>query len=259
MTDSTTKRTRSRKPVPAKRNRKSTTKPDTAEVSAVAQAMRELTIEYRGIDEVHDYEFNPRNNAEAIEVVRQSIRQFGFINPIIVDQDDIIVVGHTRRAAGRLEGYTRVPTIKAEHLTEKQIAAFRIVDNKVGEVATWNYELLAKEIADMEGVDMTLFGFSQEQVDCLEGMVEDDCLFALAQEGGETDVTNSAENAPENAKNVAPATTRFVLGEFVIHMPATTYQAWAREIREDCEFSQDKINEEILRRLGVEHDGTEIS
>lgn len=238
---------------PPKRRRRSNT--DTSEVRAIAEAMRDLEIVYRDIDEVHDYEFNPRNNKEAIDVVRQSIKQFGFLNPLIVDSDDIIVVGHTRRAAAKLEGFTRVPTITADHLTAEQIAAFRIVDNKVGEVATWNYELLAKEINGMDGIDMTDFGFKREQIDCLEGMVAEDCLDILEVERQEE--SSAAINAPANAKQAAPSQTRFVIGEFVLHVPAEAYQAWAREVREENEFSQDKINLDILRRLGVEYDDSE--
>lgn len=255
MAETTRSRRKTATQKPPRRQRKAprANVADTAEVATIAKAMRDLEIAYRDIDELHDYEFNPRNNQEAIEVVRHSIRQFGFINPIIIDSDDIIVVGHTRRAAGKLEGYTRVPTIRADHLTPDQIKAFRIVDNKVGEVATWNYELLAKEIFDMEGMDMTEFGFKQEQIDCLEGMVQEDCLLTMSQEGGEVDDAALPANAPDNAANVAPSTTRLVLGEFVLHIPSETYQAWAREIREECEFSPDAINAEILRRLGVEY------
>ncbi|MCF1457132.1 MAG: ParB N-terminal domain-containing protein [Shewanella sp.] len=228
------------------------------EIKQVAKAVTQLEIEYRNIEELIDYEFNPRDNADAIESVRASIRQFGFINPVVIDDDDVIIVGHTRRAAGRLEGITRVPTIKASHLSESDIRAFRIVDNKVGEIANWNYDLLAQEIAALAeqeaNLDMTLYGFKQEQIDCLSEMVLNDCLVPATvtndvggNELGEGEGTGERVNRP--------ATTRFVIGEFVLHLPTDVYQAWAREIREDCEFSAEAISQEILRRLGVELDG----
>lgn len=95
---------------------------------------------------IHDlvpYENNPRNNLEAVEYVANSIEKFGFKVPIVVDTNNVIVAGHTRYMASKKLGLETVPCIVADDLTEEQIKAFRLADNKVSEIATWDDELLA--------------------------------------------------------------------------------------------------------------------
>lgn len=226
---------------------------DTKEVRIVADALRDLEIVYRDIDDLIDYEFNPRDNNEAVQYVANSIRQFGFINPIIVDKDDIIIVGHTRKAGAKLIGYTRAPTIKMEHLTEEQVKAFRIIDNKVGEIAKWNYELLAKEIGEIgSSMDLIELGFSAQQVDCLSAMVADDCL-SSANELMKGSSLDSMAPAPKAQQSNAPATTRWVLGELVLNMPAEVHRAWITALREECDFDQKTMANMIYSKLGVDH------
>lgn len=107
------------------------------------------------------YEYNPRRNAEAVEYVANSIREFGFRVPIIVDKNDVIVAGHTRWLASQTLGLEEVPCIVADDLTDEQIRAFRLADNKVGEIAGWDLDLLAEELAEID-LDMTDFGFEVE-------------------------------------------------------------------------------------------------
>lgn len=244
-------------PAATKRRRAATAdkaKPDTAAVSTIAKAIMELEIEYRNIDELKDYEFNPRDNHDAIQYVANSIRQFGFTNPIVIDKDDVIIIGHTRKAGAKLIGMTRVPTIKVEHLSDEQVKAFRIVDNKVGEIATWNYELLAREIQALgSSIDMIELGFAAEQIDCLSAMVEEDCLsVANSLMTGSGLDTRAGGNAP-TSNSTAPATTRWVLGELVITMPAEVHRAWITALREECEFDQKTMINTIYSKLGVDH------
>ena len=98
------------------------------------------------IQEVIPYEGNPRNNKNAIEKVAQSIKDFGFRNPIIVDQNKVIVVGHTRLLAAKSLNLQVVPVIIANDLSEKQVKAFRIADNKTSEYAEWDAKLLNQEL-----------------------------------------------------------------------------------------------------------------
>ena len=103
------------------------------------------------IDDVKPYENNPRNNDVAVEKVAESIKQFGFKVPIIIDKDNVIVAGHTRYKAAISLGLDKVPCIKAEDLSDEQVKAFRLADNKVSELATWNFDALEKELAEING------------------------------------------------------------------------------------------------------------
>ena len=110
------------------------------------------------LEEVHPYENNPRKNDNAVEAVAASIKQYGFLVPLVISADHEIITGHTRyKAAGRL-GLSTVPCVIADELTEDQIKAFRLADNKVGELAQWDVDLLPLELADI-AQDMAVFGF----------------------------------------------------------------------------------------------------
>lgn len=120
-----------------------------------------MNIVMRGIDSIHPYGNNPRKNDAAVQPVANSIKEFGFKVPIIIDSKGEIVTGHTRYKAAKLLGMTEVPCIVADDLNEKQIQAFRLADNKVGEFSEWDDAALAQEIAELTGnIDMSeLFGF----------------------------------------------------------------------------------------------------
>ena len=127
--------------------------------------MERLKVEYLNIDELKPYENNPRNNDEAVDYVAKSIEEFGFKVPIILDKNNIIVTGHTRLKAAKKIGLKEVPTIMADDLTEEQIKAFRLADNKVAEIAEWDIDLLDTELDDILNIDMTDFGFDIDKID----------------------------------------------------------------------------------------------
>ena len=112
--------------------------------------MRQLKIEYLETDKLIPYINNPRINDNAVDAVAGSIAEFGFKNPIIVDRNNVIIAGHTRLLAARKLGLDQVPVIRAEDLTEKQVKAFRIADNKTAELSEWDDELLAMELEGLE-------------------------------------------------------------------------------------------------------------
>lgn len=118
------------------------------------------------LSELKPYEKNPRRNEDAVDYVVKSIQEFGFKVPIIIDKDNVIVTGHTRyKAAQKLELKT-VPCIKADDLTEEQIKAFRLADNKVAEFSAWDFELLNEELEGILDLDMTELGFDKfEEMD----------------------------------------------------------------------------------------------
>lgn len=119
-----------------------------------------LEIEYVDINSIKPYEKNPRHNEEAIPYVMNSIKEFGFKNPIIIDKNNVIIAGHTRLESAKRLGMNEVPIIHADDLTDEQIKAFRLADNKVSEKAEWNFELLEEELEDLD-INMEDFGFEK--------------------------------------------------------------------------------------------------
>lgn len=120
--------------------------------------MEKIRIEYRRVEELTPYKNNPRKNDKAVDAVAESIRQFGFRNPIVLHKNDEIVCGHTRLKAAVKLRLVEVPCIRADDLTEAQIKAYRLADNKTAERASWDDDLLATELSDID-LDMSVFGF----------------------------------------------------------------------------------------------------
>jgi len=204
------------------------------------------------LGDITPYEFNPRDNEAAIESTANSIRSFGFLVPIIIDSDGVIVAGHTRYAAAHQLGYTQVPTIDASHLTPEQVRQFRIIDNKVAEQARWDFDLLAGELQALAntGLDWTNYGFSQEEIDCFGEVVNEDCLGA----GGMADMNATA--AQQRADRRAPSQTRFVLGDlpsFFINQEQ--YRTWAGELRNLCDYDDAEIIRHIKSLLQLPPSG----
>ncbi|EGO8419111.1 MAG: DNA modification methylase [Thomasclavelia ramosa] len=142
-----------------------------------------MDIKVQKTEDLIPYEKNPRHNEGAITAVAKSIEKFGFKVPIVVDASNVIVNGHTRLKAAKYLGLKEVPTIIADDLTPEQIKAFRLADNKVGEIATWDEELLnaeLDELADLDlDFDMTEFGFDLpdiegEEVEVIEDEFEEE-------------------------------------------------------------------------------------
>lgn len=206
-----------------------------------------VELVYREIDELKNYEFNPRNNEPAIESVANSIKTFGFLIPVVIGAGDVIAAGHTRVAAAKLLGMYEVPTIKAEHLSDEELAAFRVIDNKVAELARWDFDLLSGEIGKIQssGLTLTEFGWTREELDCLSSVVADDCL--------STDglVDDQARERIRQMERRAPATARFVLGETVFFITATDYRTWIDGVRSMHNYSEADIIADLKARLGI--------
>lgn len=120
-----------------------------------------LQVIYKRLDEIKPYENNPRLNDDAVEPVADSIKEFGFKVPIVVDKDGVIVTGHTRYKAAQKLGLKSVPCLVADDLNPEQIKAFRLADNKTGELALWDFNLLDEELKSIEDIDMEQFGFEE--------------------------------------------------------------------------------------------------
>jgi len=122
------------------------------------------------VDQLKPYPGNPRQNKKAIDKVAASLREFGWKQPIVVDKDMVIIVGHTRLAAAKKNGDREVPVLIADDLTPEQVRAYRLADNKTSEFASWDDDLLGRELDALVGImDMELFGFAKpEPLDVLE-------------------------------------------------------------------------------------------
>ena len=119
-----------------------------------------MEIIERRLNELHPYKNNPRKNDGAVDAVMESIKEFGFKVPIVIDRNDEIVAGHTRYKAAKKLGIKTVPCIIADDLTDEQITAYRLVDNKTQELSNWDFAKLISELRELtEDFDMQLFGF----------------------------------------------------------------------------------------------------
>lgn len=145
------------------------------------------TIIYKPITDIIPYEDNPRINDRAVKAVAESIREFGFNQPITIDKDGVIVTGHTRLKAAIKLGLEEVPVTVLDDLTPEQIRAYRLADNKTAELAEWDEDKLIQELKALGDFDMTIFGFDPPEPDP-EDVREDDF-----EDTGEPDICQSGD------------------------------------------------------------------
>jgi DNA modification methylase len=145
---------------------------------------RTFDVELRTIEAIQPYPGNPRVNDDAVDAVAASLREFGFRQPIVVDAEGIIIAGHTRWKAAKKLGLAKVPVHVATDLTPEQVKAYRIADNKTGELAEWNFDLLPIELKDLQQAeyDLGVLGFDDEELaklldgDVAEGLTDPDAV-----------------------------------------------------------------------------------
>lgn len=126
-----------------------------------------MQIEMIKTSELIPYEKNPRKNDAAVDKVAASIKEFGFLVPIVIDRNNEIAAGHTRLKAALQLGIDRVPCVRANDLTDEQIKAFRLADNKTAEFAEWDFTELDKQLEELMNteIDMTRFGFEFKDIE----------------------------------------------------------------------------------------------
>ena len=124
------------------------------------------------VNELQEYENNPRNNDVAVDAVAASIQEFGFKVPVIIDSKMVIVAGHTRVKAAKNIGMETVPCIIADDLTPEQIKAFRLADNKVSALSNWDFTKLEEKLAGLD-IDMTAFRLDAQEDVNIEDFFED--------------------------------------------------------------------------------------
>lgn len=120
-----------------------------------------MQVEAKSIDEIKPYENNPRDNDDAVDAVANSIKEFGWQQPTVVDNEGVIIAGHTRYKAAKKLGLKHVPVVVADNLTPDQVKAYRLADNKTAELADWDMDLLNDELDQIRNIDMSDFGFDE--------------------------------------------------------------------------------------------------
>lgn len=204
-------------------------------------------IQIVSIDAITPYEDNPRLNDAAVDGVAMSIEQFGFTVPIVVDEDNVIITGHTRRKAAIQLGMKEVPIIVATHLSEQQVRAFRLADNKVAESAKWDDQALSREmeLLSASGFSLDMTGFSKEEIDCLTTSVDASCLDDLNQD----DVCGTIEDA--KAHIVANKRVSVSIGSYKLFITKEEFQRWEKE-QLAAHGSKADIVRHIARTLGLQ-------
>lgn len=185
-----------------------------------------MNIVEKKIEDLVPYENNPRNNDDAVALVAESIKQFGFKVPIVIDSNNVIITGHTRLLAAKQLGLKTAPCIVADDLTPEQVKAFRIADNKVGEQADWNFDKLKTEINDLGNFDWTDFGFSEFELDVLNDRLFDEIDAQLKEVETQTTPTISRDEPKKStAEKVKEEQHKFgriqcpCCGEFFDYQP----------------------------------------
>lgn len=199
-------------------------------------AESEAQMEVVSIKKIKPFDNNPRNNAMAVEGVAKSITQFGFLVPIVVDKDGVIITGHTRYEASQKLGMKEVPIIRATHLDEAQIRAFRIADNRLHENSSWDTQKLAQEMSILEsmGFDLSETGFSMEEISCLVEPVKADCLEDLSADAVCGDIPTITLSASKQAL--------FSLGVFRFYLPLDKYNQWRMDKLQEHGSAEGVVN-----------------
>lgn len=142
-----------------------------------------MRIITRKVEDLQPYENNPRKNDGGVKYVAESIRDFGFKVPIVIDKNGVIVAGHTRYLASIELGLEEVPCIVADDLDDEQVKEFRLVDNRTGEMAKWDWEMLSEELARIPEVDLSKYGLEESSFDKYFEPMEGDTS-SVAEEDG---------------------------------------------------------------------------
>lgn len=199
--------------------------------------MSKLQIEHISILQIAPYVKNARTHSEdQISQIVESIREFGFTNPILIDQHNELIAGHGRLEAAKIVGLETVPAVRLSDLTEQQVKALRIVDNQLALNAGWDLDLLAAEIVELESDDfnLDLLGFDD---DFLAGLLPD-----------EMDIDPDREQ-PDPEINDAQEKVSIILGPYEISVQRSEWDKWETSIRAKVGFDKSDVISEIKKRL----------
>ena len=197
-----------------------------------------MKVELLDLKKLVPYARNPRITAHAVDKVAASIKEFGFRQPIVVDSEMVIIAGHTRYQAAQKLGLKKVPVHVAEGLSAEQVKAYRIADNRTGEEAQWDNEMLALELADLDNMsfDKAVLGFEAAELEQLQKSLD-----SLLTDGIDDD----------EEKPIIEADTRATIGPYSFEIPRERYLAWIEEVKQEVGFDKEAIVHELKKRLGL--------
>ena len=199
--------------------------------------MSKLQIEYISLLQIAPYSKNARTHSEEqISQIAESIREFGFTNPILIDQHNDLIAGHGRLEAAKVVGLETVPAVRLADLTEQQVKALRIVDNQLALNAGWDLDFLAAEIVELEADDfnLDLLGF------------DDDFLAGLLPDQMEID---PERDQPEPDMNESQEKVSIILGPYEINIDRSEWDKWETSVRAKVGFDKSDVISEIKKRL----------
>lgn len=199
--------------------------------------MSKLQIEYISLLQIAPYSRNARTHSEEqVSQIAESIREFGFTNPILIDQHNELIAGHGRLEAAKIVGLETVPAVRLADLTEQQVKALRIVDNQLALNAGWDLDLLAAEIVELEADDfnLDLLGFDD---DFLAGLLPDQMEIDPERDQTEPDMNESQEKVS------------IILGPYEINIDRSEWDKWEASVRAKVGFDKSDVISEIKKRL----------
>jgi hypothetical protein len=219
--------------------------------------MASVIIENVLLDELQPYPENPRDNRAAIAAVKQSILDFGFRVPVVIDASNVIVAGHTRVEAMKElrrefptnPDYESVPCVVAEDLTPDQVRAFRLVDNKVASLATWDFDKLSGEVTALMdvGINLQPFGWTAEELDCLTQVVSGDCL----TEGPGDGVSSARDTGTSLAAHRDQQSVRISIADVAFYVLREDYDQWMDRLRARHNQDIDAMLNYLADRMGL--------
>jgi len=195
-----------------------------------------MKVELLDLKKLVPYARNPRITAHAVDKVAASIKEFGFRQPIVVDSEMVIIAGHVRYQAAQKLGLKKVPVHVADGLSAEQVKAYRIADNRTGEDAQWDNEMLSLELADLDNMqfDKAVLGFEAAELEQLQKSLE-----SLLTDGIDDDEENP----------IIEADTRATIGPYSFEIPRERYLAWIEEVKQEVGFDKEAIVFELKKRL----------
>jgi len=205
------------------------------------------------IESLKMYEHNPRKNDSAVNAVVNSIKEFGFRNPVIIDKNNTIVAGHTRvKAAQKLKIQT-IPCVIIDDLTEQQIKAYRLVDNKTSELSEWDMNLLDVELGDLFDFNMERFGFSLNDDNLDDSTYTDKVITPVYELNGESPDIDSlldTEKADELINEITNSSIDEYIKDFLIKAAYRHYVFNYKKIAEFYVHASIEV-QELMEKSGL--------
>lgn len=203
-----------------------------------------MKIQMIAPDKVIPYARNPRVNEHAIDKVAASLKEFGWKQPIVVDKEMVIIVGHVRHQAAKRLEMAEVPVVIAEDLTPEQVKAYRIADNRVGEESQWDDEFLALEFSDLDTAEFNtgILGFDESEIESIQKALDE----------AATEIEDGySGNDDDDLDDVEEADTQATIGEYRFTIERQKYLDWMEDIKQSVGFEKENVTKELQKRLGL--------